>query len=239
LTQEIIIRWLEEKKYMSRKIELFAIGATFIILLAGIWVYGVVAINTTTKQIRVACVGDSITEGSGYPYKLRLLLGSDYAVGNFGVDGSTVSTNSKKPYMNENKFQEAINFNPNIVVIMLGTNDANCDITPNDLSFEADYTQLVTSFQELAGNQLIFVVKSPPIFDNNSSYNNTFLVNNVLPGVDKIANLLDLPTVEIYDALINHSDYFMDGVHPNSDGSTLIASNVFNAITSQDINLQI
>ena len=186
------------------------------------------------KLIRVACVGDSITQASGYPAKLQLLLGTNYFVGNFGVSGSTVSLNSTKPYMNQTAFQKAEKFKPEVVVIMLGTNDARTDLSQYNKTFEAAYSQLVSSFQNLESNPQIFVVDSPPIFTDNPDYNNTYLVNNVLPQIDNLANDLNLPTIDVYNAFANHSDYFMDGIHPNSEGTALIASEVDNAIISQD-----
>jgi lysophospholipase L1-like esterase len=136
--------------------------------------------------------------------------------------------------MNQTAFKNAEDFDPEIVVIMLGTNDANPEIAHSEDNFESDYAHLISSFEALNGNQLIWVVKSPPIFSNNSSYNNTYLANKVLPQVDNVADQLNLPTVDIYSAFGNHSDYFMDGVHPNPDGASLIASNVYDAITSPD-----
>jgi lysophospholipase L1-like esterase len=117
---------------------------------------------------------------------------------------------------------------------MLGTNDANPQIAQSEENFEADYSQLIRSFEDLEGNQTVWIVKSPPIFSENSSYNNTYLAETVLPQVDNVANQLDLPTVDIYSAFGNHSDYFMDGVHPNADGASLIASNIYDAITQND-----
>lgn len=219
---------------MSRKMKLLAIGAVVIVLLSGLVVFSFVTTNCAAKPIRVACVGDSITQGSGYPYKLHLLLGSNYTVGNFGVSGSTVSVNSTLPYMSQPEFQKAKDFHPDIVIIMLGTNDANPEISYSEDSFETDYSQLVTAFEQLDGRQLIWVVKSPPIFTNNSSYNNTYLASTVLPQIDTLAKQMSLPTVDVYSALGNHSDYFMDGVHPDSNGAALIASNLYDAITLPD-----
>ena len=40
------------------------------------------------KLARVACLGDSITQMTGYPADLQTLLGNSSIVGNFGVSGS-------------------------------------------------------------------------------------------------------------------------------------------------------
>ena len=79
-----------------------------------------------------------------------MLLGANYTVGNFGVGGSTASLDSENPYMNESAFQDAKEFQPNIVIIMLGTNDANPLIRPNNGSFVDDYVKLVEEFQALS-----------------------------------------------------------------------------------------
>ena len=162
------------------------------------------------------------------------MLGSNYIVGNFGVSGSTVSLDSTKPYMDEIKFTEALDFEPDIIVIMLGTNDANPEITPNETGFDTDYSQLVSTFQQLDGRQLIWIVKSPPIFTHNSSYNNTILTTTLLPEIDNLANKMNLPTVDIYTALLNHAEYFADGVHPTREGAAVIAANIYDAITLPD-----
>ena len=216
------------------KKKLLAIGTLIIVVLSGLVVFSVVETNCEAKLIHVACIGDSITEGSGYPSKLHQFLGSDYAVANFGVCGSTVSTGSIKPYIDQEEFQQAIDYHPDIIVIMLGTNDANLDIAPNETSFETDYSQIIAAFEKLDGRQLIWIAKSPPIFTDNPSYNNTYLEKTILPHIDNLATQLNLPTIDLYSAFGNQSNYFMDGVHPNSDGATLIASNVYNAITLPD-----
>ena len=80
--------------------------------------------------IRVACVGDSITQGAGagagmsYPSQLQTLLGEQYKVGNFGVSGRTLMQKGDHPYRKEGKYQQALEMLPQMVVIMLGTNDS-------------------------------------------------------------------------------------------------------------------
>jgi lysophospholipase L1-like esterase len=77
-------------------------------------------------------------------------------------------------------------------------------------------------------------VNSPPIFTDNPNYNDTYLADHIIPKIDVVASNLNLPTVDIYSAFGNHADYFMDGVHPNPEGASLIASEVDNAIIGQE-----
>jgi lysophospholipase L1-like esterase len=222
------------KTKLNKKKQLQAVGALLIVVLSGIAVFSLVETKVEGHPIRVACIGDSITYGSGYPGKLDELLGQNYTVANFGVSGTTVTTHSNMSYMDQPQFQQALAYHPDIIVIMLGTNDANSEISLDESSFENDYSQLINSLQELSGVQLIWVVKSPPIFTQNSSYNNTYLQNTILPEIDDLANQKNLPTVDVYSAFGNHSDYFMDGVHPDENGASLIASQVYDAITLPD-----
>ena len=102
----------------------------------------------TPKQdaIRVACIGNSITDGHGidmataygYPAELQKILGQDYWVKNFGVSGRTMLNKGDQPYMKEKAWEDAQAFmrcedgkgaaheegRPDIVVIKLGTNDS-------------------------------------------------------------------------------------------------------------------
>ena len=43
---------------------------------------------------------------------------------------------------------------------------------------------------------------------------------------------MNLPTIDVYSAFGDRADYFKDGVHPNSQGAALIATEVYNAINS-------
>jgi sialate O-acetylesterase len=184
--------------------------------------------------IRVTNVGDSITERSSYASDLQTLLGANYSVSNFGVSGSTVTLNSYLPYMQQPQFQRAENYQPNIVVIMLGTNDAHSYLEKYNETFEQDYTKLTHAFQELDNKPQIFIVESPPVFNNSLDLDPTFFSSDIIPHIQNVANTQNIPTVDVYDAFGNHSDYTQDGIHPTDEGATLIASEVYNAINPQD-----
>ena len=80
------------------------------------------------RTIRVACIGNSITIGSGgstaWPQQLGQRLGAHYTVRNFGVSGTTMLRHGDFPYWNESAFLQAQDFDPHIVIISLGTNDS-------------------------------------------------------------------------------------------------------------------
>src|SRR5271168_4090727 len=108
------------------------------------------ASTACADPIRVACVGDSITFGAGvtkgwpYPAQLGRMLGSGYDVRNFGVSGATLLRAGDKPYDKQKAFPAALAFKPDIVILMLGTNDTKPqNWGPHAAEFDADYRWLV------------------------------------------------------------------------------------------------
>jgi lysophospholipase L1-like esterase len=185
-----------------------------------------------TRPIYVACVGDSITQLSEYPADLQAMLGADYSVGNFGVAGAAVSTNWFKPYVNETAFQASMDFEPSVVIIMLGTNDAHTYQSTEDFAY--DYETMVSDYQNLPGDQRIIIVKPPPIYENKLELSGTNLQEDVIPLIEQVANNMSLPALDVNTALTNHPEYFIDGVHPNSNGAMTIATEVSEAIVFED-----
>lgn len=181
--------------------------------------------------IRVACVGDSITQITQYTADLQTMLGPNFTVGNFGVSGSTVSLSTYRPYMDQPQYQDAKDFEPDVVVIMLGTNDAHTDLQNYIGTFDTDYSTLIDSFQNLTSDPQVWVVESPPVYNNSLGIDQSFFGNTVIPHIQDVAAQQNVPTIDVYDAFGNHSDYTGDGVHPNDNGAAVIASQVYDAIT--------
>lgn len=99
-------------------------------LLLGLLLLGY-ATSVNASPQRVACVGDSITYGSGlvdrehnaYPAQLGRLLGAGWQVRNFGVGSSTLSLAGDLPYAKSEAFRAARDWQADVIVILLGTND--------------------------------------------------------------------------------------------------------------------
>ncbi len=185
------------------------------------------------QTVHVACIGDSITEGSDYPNQLWMNLGANYTVGNFGYHGTTIALDALTPYMHEQVFQEAKKFQPKIVIIMLGTNDAAPENQAYHAFFVSDYLQLVREIQSLASKPEVWLVKPPPIWHNGTGLSTTFFTENIIPAIDQVAKETNLPIIDAYTALKNNSNSFPDGVHPTDDGAKLIADVVYQALKNQ------
>jgi lysophospholipase L1-like esterase len=157
-------------------------------------------------------------------------------VGNFGVGASTVLLESHKPYMNQAAFQNAKRFQPNIVIIMLGTNDAWPEYYTHLEEFVGDYKTLVNEFQSLSKPEPeVWLVKPPPVFNDSLGPNNANLVEGVIPRIEQVADELHLAVIGVYAVLIDHPDYFSDGVHPNSEGAKLIANEIYSAVIQNTV----
>jgi lysophospholipase L1-like esterase len=108
----------------------------------------------------VACVGDSITYGSGiadrthdsYPAQLeRMLKEFDPAweVENFGVSGATLLSKGDRPYIRESAYQNALASHPDIVIIKLGTNDSKPQNWAHADEYVSDYIAMIEAFRRL------------------------------------------------------------------------------------------
>ena len=191
--------------------------------------------------IRVACVGDSITYGAGvenriannYPRVLGKLLGEQYHVNNFGVNGATLLKKGDKPYWKLPAFQRVTDFDPHVVVIKLGTNDSK----PQNWKFSADYANdlraLVAHFRQLPSKPQIWLCKPVPVARTRWGINEKTVKGEVIPLIEKVAQQEKLPIIDLFSALENHRELFPDGVHPNAAGAKIIATTVHAAITSK------
>jgi len=157
------------------------------------------------------------------------LLGKKYLVGNFGVCGSKITLDSDSPYLYSNAFKDAAKFQPDIVVIMLGTNDASPELEQYHGTFANDYLTLIERFQALANKPQVWVVLPPPIFTDWMGLSIEAFSREIIPAITQVAAKKNLPIIDVYSAMQNPC-YFTDGVHPNEEGAKLIAEAVYRAM---------
>lgn len=185
---------------------------------------------------RVACVGDSITQGSGaargksYPSQLQELLGNKWEVGNFGVSGRTLLKKGDHPYWNEKAYKSALSVAPHVVIIMLGTNDTKPQNWKFSDEFYQDYAELVKSFQDLPGKPIVFVCRPCPVPGKGNFGINDKNLQVVIQQVDKLAKDKNLRIIDMHQALKDHPEMLPDRVHPNTDGAGLMAKAASEAV---------
>jgi len=142
--------------------------------------------------IKVACVGDSITQGVGaaggmaWPDQLGKLLGEKWDVKNFGVSGTTLLQSGDNPYQKQAAFKNAKDFTPDVVVIVLGTNDTKPQNWKNKKHFVADYTDLINQFAKLSSKPRVFICYPPYIAQDGNFGINEAATKEEMPGAFRI-----------------------------------------------------
>jgi len=196
--------------------------------------------STVQAEVKIACVGDSITFGTGikdrpnksYPKQLEVMLGAGYAVKNFGVSGATLLKNGNKPYWKLNEFQAVHDYQPDIVVIKLGTNDTKPANWQHHAEFEADYIEMIRHFQSLASKPQVWICYPAPAFAVCWGINGAIVKDEVIPKIKSIAGQTGVPIIDLYAPLQDQAQLLPDQVHPNAAGAAIIAKTIHAAITA-------
>lgn len=191
-----------------------------------------------TVQARlVACVGDSITYGSGianrtvdsYPAQLQRLLRQydpSWEVQNYGVSGATLLTKGDLPYARQAAYTGAQTCNPDVVIIKLGTNDSKPQNWQYKGDFVSDYESMIEVFRSLPSQPQVWICKPVPAFYVNFSIRPEVIRDEILPMIDQIGREKNVPVIDLYTALANHGSLFPDGIHPNAAGAGLMAQTI-------------
>jgi lysophospholipase L1-like esterase len=191
-------------------------------------------------KIKVACVGDSITQGAGmngnpYPKQLQEMLGDKWEVGNFGVSGRTLMDKGDHPYSKEKKYQDALAMKPDVVIIMLGTNDTKPQNWKFKDEFEADYKKLIKSFQALESNPRIYICRACPVIGAGAFKITEKGIQEQIPTVNKIAAELGLGIIDMHATLKDTPELIPDNVHPNAEGGGKMAAAAASVLTGKKV----
>lgn len=192
------------------------------------------------RPIRVACVGNSITEGyplsdpstQAYPARLQQILGEDYDVRNCGISGYTLMRNTEVPYIapvdtDRHPFHDALTFEPDIVTIKLGTNDSK---TRYDSLLHVDFTRdldaLIDSFQVLPSHPSIYLCLPVPAFSDGWTIRDSVITTEVIPRIREVASRRNLPIIDLNTPMKPFPELMVDGIHPNAAGAMLVAEEI-------------
>ena len=197
------------------------------------------------EALRVACIGNSITDGSGidmattngYPAQLQRLLGSDYQVRNYGVSARTMLNKGDHPYMQELAWRDAQAWRPDIAVIKLGTNDSK----PENWQYGSEFEQnLLQMLDGLKGTK-VYLCTPIPAFKSTWNISDSVIVNGIMPIINKVAKKHKLQVIDLHANFALDGDNSAtsrsqkelmqkDGIHPNEKGAQRIAELVSEAL---------
>lgn len=202
----------------------------------------VLSLNQAVAQIKVACIGNSVTYGAGlaqretecYPAVLQSLLGSPYDVRNFGRNGATLLKNGHNPYVKTQEYADAIAFKPDVAIIHLGLNDTDPRNYPRFREqFIPDYIALIDSFRMANAGVRVIIAQMSPITHNHPRFKagtrDWFLL--IQDDIKQVAQRTGVELISFHDVLYKHINLTPDAVHPNAQGASMLAKRVFSAIT--------
>lgn len=198
-------------------------------------------------QIKVACVGDSVTYGYGledwhktnYPAVLQTLLGDGYNVRNFGDSGKSVQNILFRDYSKTITYSQSIDYEADILVFMLGTNDSIPNYWKNEGVFKEQYLALLDTYLVGENPPRVYLCTPTRAFykDKSQTSGPAFMgiqddvVVKICEIVKEIAEERGYECIDIYKLTKDHPEYYSsDMVHPNPHGAEALAKEIYRNI---------
>jgi lysophospholipase L1-like esterase len=210
--------------------------------------HGVSGVSIITKakagQIRIACVGDSITYGHGitgwprntYPYVLQKLLGNGFHVNNFGACGRSVQMETDRPYRKEPHYEKSLAYHGDIVIFMMGTNDAKLNNWHGPEAFRSALERMLDSYKD---SQIVLCTPATAFPQNDTQQDvvcydiQLHAVAQVDAIVREVSRERNLPLVDIQALTADHPEWYIaDRIHPGNAGAAAIAEKIYGTIVT-------
>lgn len=198
--------------------------------------------KVAAQPVRVACVGNSITYGTGiedrehfsYPVQLQQMLGNGYVVGNFGKPGATLLYKGHRPYVEQPEFKEALRFKGDITVIHLGINDTDPRNWPNYRDeFVKDYLSIMDSLRAANPKVRFILARMTPIADRHPRFQSGTKQwhDEIQTSIETVARVSGAELIDFHEPLYPYPNLLPDAIHPNPEGAGILAKTVYGGIT--------
>lgn len=197
--------------------------------------------------IKVACVGDSITEGGYWRDNLQGCLDERFEVRGFGEGGSTVlftgmdNGDIPKAYKDQWIYEASLRYEADIVVIMLGTNDSkeiNWSKTEESegRNFIDNYIELIESYKSLPSEPMVFVALPPTAFSDAFEISNSTIEEEIIPVIKVVASATGSIVIDTHSANAEHESEYVDGVHPDTKKGREVLAEAVAAAILEDVD---
>ena len=228
---------------MKESRTLISFTSSILFISALLCIFVPIAKTADNGKIRITCVGDSITDGIGassgdntYPAQLQKILGDKFEVLNKGVSGTTVTNSEDRAYTKTSRYKESLTSQPDIVIILLGTNDITTKGINTDEGkkvFKDDYAKLVRDYENCGSRPKIMVVAPLSSVDGNNNHDGRNDMNEKIqiPIIKELSIEMRLTFLDAhtYTATWTRTD-IGDGLHPSDSGYVKLARFFANAI---------
>lgn len=194
------------------------------------------------EPVKVACVGDSITYGTlldnrdatNYPLVMDALLGNGFTVGNFGNPGSTLMNSADEPYRYSWECEASKEYNGDIVVMMLGTNDTKGINWKGIDAYAESFEAAIKEYESLSSNPKIYLCT--PCAGLAATYDiRPDRIKEIAEFVKDYGAKNGYPVIDMYSMTEDNWDLFVwDGIHPNVAGARMMAEKVAQALVTEE-----
>lgn len=182
---------------------------------------------------KIAIIGDSIAAGDtiqtpeteSIQAHLKKGLKGKHDVQQFGVGGATARIQGAKPYIQQPEFTKARDFDPKLVIIILGTNDST-EAGWDSLAFRRDYGQMIRDIQKWPSKPRIVLCTPPSVEKEAWGIRAKTVEEGVAWEVNIAATMYMLPKADLHKATKGTDGLTSDGVHPNPKGTKVIAEEI-------------
>ena len=207
------------------------------------------------SDVKIACIGDSITYGYcideidrtvySYPAMLDAKLGDGYEVANFGKSASYIlpgdsvynlRDDKTLSYRDTQQFADSIAYAPDVVIIMLGTNDVT-SLVSNEAAevIEAELENIIGIYQALESVQRVYVMTSifcPYSVTLSKASDGPLQKIQQKAAADTGAEFIDIYSLtrDYFDVMLHLSDR----LHPDEDSYEAIPSACYARLTGTE-----
>ncbi len=196
------------------------------------------------KRVKISCVGDSLTYGSGvletreldsYPAQLQTKLGTSYLVSNYGLRNATASESGDLSYLQSDEYFSSLRSSPDIVVLMLGTNDAKT-YNWDSKAYKEGLGELVDTYIQLKTHPTVYLMRCPYCYslDGGSvaeyDIQPEVVASQVSECIEAVAEEKGCQVIDLYAVTEGRDELYTDGIHFNADGYSVIADTVYDYV---------